>query len=772
MKQKQIKTKGGIAKPLGDNYFLMRGATHEQGGIDIGNNIEVENGEIIKLNPKSIKVLSNAPIMKGISPAKMALGGLNDGTFEKRFNAGFKYQEKFKDINGLKDDGTKAKFGKLVKKVKKFFIGGDDDNTKLPEFKLGEMPNNYEYYPGYLTNYQYTHQPHWTTGKSPYRPLEYDYGFSYVGRDIEEGHPYLYEEHAKDEKYYVTKEGDYYRYPYAHVDNAIPDPERFTEVPYSEIRKMLPKRDYIGGTKREVGIKTIDKIPGLKDTILNLSKTYGISPNVFTNRLIHEGWIQQIANDYNYTLPIYQKDYAWDQIMNNYVDGFNSLGTDTFGNLHKEGKLNLRRNFDYEDNIRENEDGTGREYNAGEYHNAYDGLEAKAAILEYLTKMAKQRNIADDDLDAYVNAMYNMGQYHKDLNDMDFVRKEYGFKPYYKLGGTHKMKVKDKGFPSTGKVKKAYLGKQFQFNFKPTTDVGKVTGWNGFQFNPTSSTPTLGINTTMPDYIGGTNIPVSPGVTLDMNTGIKNYTLPSLDIIGKGGNGTTTTPSTTTDKVSFLEANPNFLGDVIGAGANLIGNAVVAGINANTLKNLKYRPKPTPLQAAKLQTDVNYNPQYRAIEDSLARHKDYVNKNTASSATAGNRIRLAELEALKNSQLLRTNEINLESELLNKDAINAQTVVNSNITRNDEWRAGKTEFENAIKEGKAENANMAIQNSIDALIAPVNNLAQWRNTMSNVAAFSAANPNVSPELMDYYGLPYALYLKQKRESKNKNNRRG
>ena len=104
--------RGGVAIPLGANYFLMDGRTHEQGGIDIGKDLEVENGEIIKMNPKSIKVLSNAPIIDGISPAQMALGGLQDGTFVDRYNSGFKYQEKYKDINNLKDDGTKAKLGK------------------------------------------------------------------------------------------------------------------------------------------------------------------------------------------------------------------------------------------------------------------------------------------------------------------------------------------------------------------------------------------------------------------------------------------------------------------------------------------------------------------------------------------------------------------------------------------------------------------------------------------------------------------------------------
>ena len=116
-----LQVKNGIAQPLGKRYYLMSGATHEQGGIDIGKNLEVENGEIIKLNPKSIKVLSNAPIMGDMTPAEYALGGLKDGTFEDRYNKGFKYQEKFKDINGLNDDGTKARFGKILNKLSNFY---------------------------------------------------------------------------------------------------------------------------------------------------------------------------------------------------------------------------------------------------------------------------------------------------------------------------------------------------------------------------------------------------------------------------------------------------------------------------------------------------------------------------------------------------------------------------------------------------------------------------------------------------------------------------
>lgn len=131
MNKKQLKVKNGIAQPLGKGYYLMNGPSHEQGGIDIGKNLEVEGGEIVKLNPKSIKVLSNAKIMGDMTPAEYALGGLKDGTFEEKYNKGFKYQEKFKDINNLKDDGTKAEMG-IFKKIKNW-IFGDKESTENQE---------------------------------------------------------------------------------------------------------------------------------------------------------------------------------------------------------------------------------------------------------------------------------------------------------------------------------------------------------------------------------------------------------------------------------------------------------------------------------------------------------------------------------------------------------------------------------------------------------------------------------------------------------------
>lgn len=121
---------GGIAQPLGNNFFYMNGRKHSQGGIDIGpsdkTGIEVEDGEVVETNGNELKVYSAQPILNGASPAKLVMGGANPDKV-------FKAQEDFKDRNGINDDGTKAKYGK-EKYVAK------SDNTRVTP--IIESPRN------------------------------------------------------------------------------------------------------------------------------------------------------------------------------------------------------------------------------------------------------------------------------------------------------------------------------------------------------------------------------------------------------------------------------------------------------------------------------------------------------------------------------------------------------------------------------------------------------------------------------------------------------
>ena len=115
IKQDKIfKLNGGMAVPLDDKkrLFYLSGAKHEQGGIDVTPELEAEGGEVIKVNPKSIKVVTAQKIMGGKSPAELVVDASSTGEQDKVFNEVFKYQEDFKDRYNLNDDGTKkAKWG-------------------------------------------------------------------------------------------------------------------------------------------------------------------------------------------------------------------------------------------------------------------------------------------------------------------------------------------------------------------------------------------------------------------------------------------------------------------------------------------------------------------------------------------------------------------------------------------------------------------------------------------------------------------------------------
>ena len=98
--------RGGRATNIKGNLYYMSGRKHEAGGIDIGKNprtgLEVEDGEVVQTDSNGLKVFSAQPILNGNSPAKLVMGGANPA---KVFNA----QERFKEVNGINDDGTKKR---------------------------------------------------------------------------------------------------------------------------------------------------------------------------------------------------------------------------------------------------------------------------------------------------------------------------------------------------------------------------------------------------------------------------------------------------------------------------------------------------------------------------------------------------------------------------------------------------------------------------------------------------------------------------------------
>lgn len=120
---KPVITKGGYAKQLSNDTFLLRGNRHAQGGIVIGegkNSIEAEGGEVIKADGKNLKILSAQPILNGKSPASKAI------VDPSKANEVFAQQENYKNRKGINDDGTmKAAKGKKV----------EIDNTALEDMQ-------------------------------------------------------------------------------------------------------------------------------------------------------------------------------------------------------------------------------------------------------------------------------------------------------------------------------------------------------------------------------------------------------------------------------------------------------------------------------------------------------------------------------------------------------------------------------------------------------------------------------------------------------------
>lgn len=110
-------TDGGDATKIGNNTYLLRGGSHEdvnetgQTGIGInvgGNEVEAEGGEVAQKKNGALRIFSAQPILSnGMSPAQAILRGYNKDSV-------FSQQQAFKKRNGLKDDGSKAAFGNLI----------------------------------------------------------------------------------------------------------------------------------------------------------------------------------------------------------------------------------------------------------------------------------------------------------------------------------------------------------------------------------------------------------------------------------------------------------------------------------------------------------------------------------------------------------------------------------------------------------------------------------------------------------------------------------
>ncbi len=202
----------------------------------------------------------------------------------------------------------------------------------------------------------------------------------------------------------------------------------------------------------------------------------------------------------------------------------------------------------------------------------------------------------------------------------------------------------------------------------------------------------------------------------------------------------------------YIKDNPQTVSDGLGLASNIIGGLITRRKNNRMLNKLKYSDAPIAAKAAKLKTRININPQLDKMRESLSEYERNIDNNTSSS-----RVALARKQQARLANTLQTNELygnkeNTETELINKDKLNQQTVADANIREYNLWREKKAAFDNAVLEKKAEN-DVSLFNTINSGIQDIISRGEKRNSERQTRlAMMAANPNVNPRILKGMGI--------------------
>ena len=172
--------------------------------------------------------------------------------------------------------------------------------------------------------------------------------------------------------------------------------------------------------------------------------------------------------------------------------------------------------------------------------------------------------------------------------------------------------------------------------------------------------------------------------------------------------------------------------------------------------------QPTLISANKLKTKYNINPQLDRIrEDKFEAYRD-IDSNTASS-----RVSLARKQRVRNAAGQAANELygnkeNIETNLINQDRRNQQSVRQFNAQQYNQYIDRKAAFDNGIREAKVTNINnlfSGINAGIQDMISRYENRKALNNT---IGAMRASAPNVDDRIMRDAGVDYDEFIIRKR----------
>lgn len=506
------------------------------------------------------------------------------------------------------------------------------------------------------------------------------------------------------------------------------------------------KRRYIGGSTNEARQKYFDTDKELTDSVKVIAKRYNINPNLLASRMAKEGPIDKAINYYNDTNGKFDRRE---------VRG-SDWGLDDTGNNLNEGIITLKEPYlNYYDEEFFNE--KDRKVNSVYSPNWNFGISATAAELEYRRNEMKKRfpNLSNEQLDAAASAAFNRGIYGatkyikqgRDLNE---------YSPFInikKMGGQVKKNIfvelnvggKKKLVPAssfTGERQKALMG------INEDIDYINTPKYKGIIEEASITNPRLSPN----------NVYKQLTKAAGADDALKIKKLNNI-------------PNNINNKFSPAAGHFNeiTLGDIIGGVTNTIGSITNYNSNKRALNNMKYSSAPLPIQAKKLKTRFNINPQLDKIREYLKATNRDIDANTASSRVALARKGIARTNALLQTNNLYATKENAETQLLNQDNMNQQNVAARNVEMYNRWREGKSNFDNMLLEKHAENTSDLIRGLTTTAQDIIGGIEQRKNINNTLSTIAAANPNVTAEILKDLGVDFSYLIRNGKRIKNKKN---
>lgn len=718
---------GGIAQPLGNNFFYMNGRKHSQGGIDIGpsdkTGIEVEGGEVVETNGNEFKVYSAQPILNGASPAQLVMGGANP-------NKVFKAQEDFKDRNRINDDGTKYKEGG------KIYQAPDEYKRQIAEsgsIIIGGYPTiagnrNYKFIKGLTkaSRIGRTATNFINLGRQKIYDLANKIDNTWINQGIKEVYRTTIGKHGSN----LPRTIDYIN------KNNINENKKAMgglsrDKDYGSKKKPYPsvaKKDFAGGHRSypiptkadaidalrlaglhgrsDVKTKVYNKYPELRKKG-NVGLVVNINGNV-KNGLIHSpsstGGLHDKFAVGGTRINRHGITWEYDEQLRTYVPITNRTISRTSAypiNKSARGETIISSDYTFRNGRRSKNSITNNNVNTNTNKSNIDNGNRHPQYY------AERRLPLFEDGAGITSGLVRAGWSH---------------------GNNKGVSMNNTNIPSLSATKSS--GK--------TPRRGRSKSSQSTQSVPTKTPPTAVYNRNLPKVEA--NIPT----TLPVSTSTPAKGTTSSDGKGQGKFKNLTTA------------------DWIGLGSNVAGSLASYFASRRAINKMRGPGQPTLISASKLKTKYNINPQLDRIrEDKFEAYRD-IDSNTASS-----RVSLARKQRVRNAAGQAANELygnkeNIETNLINQDRHNQQSVRQFNAQQYNQYIDRKTAFDNGIREAKVTNINnlfSGINAGIQDMISRYENRKALNNT---IGAMRASAPNVDDRIMRDAGVDYDEFIIRKR----------